>query len=165
MLLGLKIKSILKNIKELAYKTYVRPTTEYCCAVWDPHNLKESHKLEKVQRRSARWVLRRHRQTSSVDSMLQTLNWTRLSDRRKSTRLQLFYKHHHNHIHIRSKCKPSLQPKSKHTRKSHPATYQIPSCRTNYRKYSYFPRTGTEWNALSADAVMAKSVEAFKALI
>ena len=41
-------------VKEKLYKTYVRPTLEYCSSVWDPHTQKNINKLEQGQRRAAR---------------------------------------------------------------------------------------------------------------
>ncbi|KAL8561079.1 hypothetical protein ACOMHN_031023 [Nucella lapillus] len=46
--------------------------------------------LEKVQRRAARWVSHRYRQTSSVEGMLQVLDWPTLRARRKRARLTTF---------------------------------------------------------------------------
>ena len=39
------------------YKTMVRPTIEYVCPVWNPHQQYLSDKLEKVQRNVSRWIL------------------------------------------------------------------------------------------------------------
>ena len=49
-------------------------------------------KLEMVQRRSARYVLNRFNYLSSVDEMLQELQWNTLEERRKKDRLVMFYK-------------------------------------------------------------------------
>ncbi|KAL8575205.1 hypothetical protein ACOMHN_042326 [Nucella lapillus] len=43
--------------------------------------------LEKIQRRAARWVTHRHRKTSSVQDMLETLHWPPLTERRRKARL------------------------------------------------------------------------------
>ena len=69
---NLKIGAI--SVKELAYKALVRPLLEYSCTVWDPFSQKDVSKIEAVQRRAARFVINRHRNTSSVGEMLQTLN-------------------------------------------------------------------------------------------
>ena len=42
--------------------------------------------------------------------------------------------------------------------------FQIPSCYTNMRKESFYPRTIRDWNALPTDTASAKSPEAFKTL-
>ena len=44
-------------------------------------------KLEMVQRRAARYVLNRFNYLSSVDEMLQELQWNTLEERRKKDRL------------------------------------------------------------------------------
>jgi hypothetical protein len=46
----------------------------------------------------------------------------------------------------------------------HDQNFQIPSAASDYRKYSFFPRTIRDWNALPPHGVVtAPSVEAFKA--
>ena len=52
-------------------------------SVWDPHTQADIKTLEKVQRRAARWVTSRYRQTSCVDSILTDLDWPTLQNRRK----------------------------------------------------------------------------------
>ena len=47
--------------------------------------------IERVQRRAARFVTNKYRNTSSVGNMLQHLEWRSLSDRRKDSRLNMFY--------------------------------------------------------------------------
>ena len=159
----LRVSSI--KAKEQAYKALVRPSLEYASAVWDPYIEEEITKLERVQRRAARWVVRRFRQTSSVSEMLEQLQWPPLSQRRRLARLALFYKFHHGQVKIRSKNKPTPQPPLRSSRKTNPAAYSRPSCRTEYRKNSFFPRTVAEWNNLPAEAVTAATVEAFKSQI
>ena len=90
---NLKVNNV--NAKETTYKGLVRPTLEYCCAVWDPHYKKHIHMLEIVQRRAARFVLRRYHNTSSVTDMLQQLKWDLLCQRSARIRLAMLYKIQH----------------------------------------------------------------------
>ena len=84
-----KLNIVNSDIKEKAYTALVRPTVEYASSAWDPHLLKDMHKLEMIQRRSARYVTNRYHNTSSVEIMLQKLQWPTLEERRKKARLTL----------------------------------------------------------------------------
>ena len=42
--------------RELAYTSLVRPLMEYCDTIWDPTVKDYSEKLERVQRKAARWA-------------------------------------------------------------------------------------------------------------
>ena len=97
-------------------------------------------KLEMVQRRAARYVMNRQRNTSSVSDMLQRLNWRSLECRRKETRLCMMFKIDRR-LYAISK-EPRLQPaRRKTTRLQHHRAFQIITCRTDKRKMSFFPRT------------------------
>ena len=50
----------------------------YASAVWDPYDVGDISKLEKVQRRAARWVLNDYGRFSSVSLMLDQLKWPTL---------------------------------------------------------------------------------------
>ena len=86
-----------KEIKSKAYLTLVCPILEYPSPVsWDPHLIKDSDQIEKVQRTAARWVTSDYGWSSSVTVMLNNLNWPTLSLRHKISKLQIFYKAIHN---------------------------------------------------------------------
>ena len=67
------ISTFPSKIKEQCYRTMVRPIMEYACVVWDPITQKDTHKIEMVQRRAARFVYGDYRTTNSVTSMLNSL--------------------------------------------------------------------------------------------
>lgn len=71
------------NLKEKAYKTPVRPTLEYASITWDPYLKDDKHKIEMVQRRTARYVTNRYHNTSSVTDMIYSLDFQTLEKRRK----------------------------------------------------------------------------------
>ncbi len=59
----------------------VKPLLEYGRTVWDPHTEKEKQ-LEKMQRRSARYVMNRPKNRSSPTEKLQDLGWSSLRNGR-----------------------------------------------------------------------------------
>ena len=104
------------GIRETAYTTLVRPQVEYASPVWSPYTQTNINKVEKVQRRAARWVSNDYSSYSSVTQMLNTLGWGSLEQRRLDARLKLFmtlFKYLSQHISaIRSKwpelCTPCI---------------------------------------------------------
>ncbi len=158
---NLKIGS--RHIKEQAYKTLVRPLTEYSSVVWDPYHQQDIHKLEMVQRRGARFVLNRHRNLSSVDSMIDTLEWPSLERRRKEARIIMLYKIKNNLVAIDPSNK--LAPNPRQSRHHHNQSLKVPFSRTIYRQMSFFPRTISDWNKLPQSIINSPSLGSFKAAI
>ena len=61
------------KVREVAYKTLVRPQLEICVKCLGPHSKEHIHNIEMVQRRAARWVLHDFSPLSSVTNMLDRL--------------------------------------------------------------------------------------------
>ena len=72
------LSSCSQNVKASAYTTIVRPILEYASIIWDPHQQVDINSLEKIQRRSARWVCNDYSTYNSVTAMLQSLDWANL---------------------------------------------------------------------------------------
>ena len=81
-----------RDIKTKVYKALVRPRLEYCSTVWDPHSKCATQRLEMLQRRAARYVLRRYHNTSIVSEIVAHLQWPTLAQRQCCYRLTLLYK-------------------------------------------------------------------------
>ena len=126
-----------KEIKSKAYLTLVRPILEYASPVWDPHLIKDSDQMEKVQRIAARWVTLDYGWSSSVTVMLNNLSWPTLSLRRKISKLQIFYKAIHNLTAL--PIPDYFLHTTRFTRNYHSLHYVIPSSNFDSYKFSFFP--------------------------
>ena len=78
------IRTCPRKTNNLAYTTLVRPILEYASIIWDPHTASDIiHKLETVQRRSARHIMHNYSRHASVTTMLQHLDPPTLQQRRQ----------------------------------------------------------------------------------
>jgi hypothetical protein len=136
---------------------------EYASLVWDPHHQTDIGKLKSVQRRAARFVLSSQHNRSSVTAMIQRLGWRSLEDRRRDARLTMLYKIDRELVAI-SKTDRLDRP-TRRLRQSHDNVYQVPHCRIDVRKMSFFPRAVRDWNALPPDKASLDTLEAFIASI
>ena len=96
------LKRCPRDVTSLAYYALVRSRLEYCCAIWDTHQVGEINRLEGVQRNAARFVCSEYRRGPgiSVTALLQQLQWPSLADGRLIARLTLFYNSHTGKINI-----------------------------------------------------------------
>ena len=90
--LNRNLKGCPKKLRDTAYISLIRPALEYSCSVWHPHKKSNRDKIEKVQRRAARFVSNNFRRKASVSEMLHELGWQSLDGRRQDQRLVLLFK-------------------------------------------------------------------------
>lgn len=155
---NLKISS--PKLKAQAYQTLVRPIVEYASTVWDPHHQTQIDKIEKIQRRAARYVNNRYHNTSSVTEMLNNLQWRSLQLRRVDARLCMLYKIVHGHVLIPHQT--NLIPVNRISRYHNTNSFQIPSSKTEYHLYSFYPRTIRLWNLLPNEIICSPTLDHFK---
>ena len=157
--LNRNLSSCSRHVRDLTYKTYVRPQLEYASTVWDPSTRKNVNQLEQVQRHAARYVTGNYDTNSSVTAMLRDLEWPTLEQRRHHSRLIMMYKNFNRLVGI--DLPASLTRTNANTR-GHSSRILEYSCSCNAYASSFYPRTSRDWNALSADPLLCQSVDSFK---
>jgi hypothetical protein len=177
-----------QNCRRTAYISLVRSKLEYADVIWDPYEQGDIDKLEKVQRRSARFVCQdyRSRTPGCVTNMLANLNLPPLQERRREHRLSFLYKVADNALpgippdkyinQIRGKRKIIPKRNSafvesnivERMARNNSRSYELKKDQTAENpkslifKNSFLPRTVLEWNTLDDATVSAESIEAFK---
>ena len=155
------ISTCPSKIKEQCYRTMVRPLMEYACVVWDPITQKDTHKIEMVQRRAARFVYGDYRTTSSITSMLRSLQWDTLQHRRQQIKVTMLFRIINGLVAIPSQ--PYLVPRgASTTTRGHNLRYLVPYSRVQFHQQSFFPSTIRLWNNLPDSVATASSLEGFK---
>lgn len=151
-----------KSVRETTYHSMVRPTLEYASAAWDPYKSEDINRLDKVQRRGARYVHNnyRDRNPGCVTNMIHELGWETLQQCRKHHRLTIMYKTLNGLI-----CIPEADNILK---KSDTRTRGSNRLRQTYTKaevynQSFFPRTIRDWNKLPTSVTDSTSLDDLKA--
>ena len=128
-----------------AYKALVRPLVEYASPVWDPYHQTEIDRIEMVQRRAARYVTNSHNNRSSVNQMLEHLEWKSLEQRRKDARLTMMYKITNEKVAITKEG--HLIPPKRLSKNMHDKSFQIhhqqPATKGSIRSSHIRSGTGT----------------------
>ena len=88
------LKTCPQKSRKMAYISLVRSSLEYGSIIWDPYLLRDTDKLERVQRQAARFITGdyRSREEGSVTKMFEMLDLQSLENRRSASRLVFFYK-------------------------------------------------------------------------
>ena len=112
-----------------------------------------------LQRRAARFVLSRYRNTSSVNSMLEALDRPTLERHRQISRLYMLYK-----IIIglvRCSILKAKLPASSHATAEDTTGSQAHHCKKQQRSASFLPRTTKDWICLPKEVVEATTLDTF----
>jgi hypothetical protein len=154
-----------QNIKDMAYKTLVRPIFDYCSTVWDPHTQILINKIEAVQNRAARFVSGIYSRNTSITAIKRDLHWEDLQTRRKVDRLVNFHQAVAGHlaIPVGNALRP-VERNLRHTSQKSKSFIPI-SANKNCYKYSFIPRTIVDWNTLQENITSIEEKTAFKKAI
>ena len=176
------LKTCPSECKKTAYIALVRSTLEYGAVVWDPILEKDIIKIEKINRKAARFIKGdfKTRTPGCVTEMLCDLDLPTLHKRRKEKRLSFLYNIQTGKVPAINKdvyLKP-IRPKRRIKAKTfsdcvtnniltrhqnvNSKCFQLPVSVSSVYRHSFFPKTISEWNGLEEEIVTAPSVETFK---
>ena len=148
-----------RQIKTECFKTLLRPILEYASTVWDPHTKSDADKLERTQRRYARFVCNDHSRESSVTAMLRTLDWDTLAERRGKSRATMMFRMRRGLVDI--PIEDHLTHLNTRTR-GNGDKFRVPYTRTLSARHSFFPDVSRIWNNLPDVAISSDSIDQFK---
>ena len=137
-----------KNLKDLAYKSILRPKLEYACSIWDPYTTGNIKTFEGVQRRSARFVCNKFSYHERVTSMSKELYWPSIQQRRAEKRMALFHRVVKETVDVDASA--LLTSSHRSSGKLNRVQYQTHSSKKDCYKYSYVPRSIIQWNNIDA---------------
>jgi len=140
-------KSSPKEVKELLYFSLVRSLVEYSSTSWDPYKIGQVEKLERIQRRAARFVTSNYNRNDSVTDMLASLKWPSLASRRRTARLVNFYRVY-NQIGGWADLNKYLLEPTYFSRHDHQYKVRCSPPSKDVGKYSFMYRTANDWNQL-----------------
>ena len=147
-------------LREMAYKTLVRPVVEYSSSVWSPYTKSNVNKFEMIQRRVARWTSNNYSPYASVTEMLQSLGWRSLEQRTSDSRLCLFYKIIYGLVAI--DMPPYVLHPSRILRNSHPLGFRQIQTTVDYYKYSLYLLAIVQWNRLPSHIALLPTFDSFR---
>ena len=140
--LNRNFKTCNRRVKERLYTTYVRPSCESSSSAWDPQTEVNKEKLERVQKRAAKFVTGKYGRDVSVTAEMRDLGWTPLVERRARAKVTSVYKATHDMVDI-----PFDFPHTQ-TFLRGAKNYYISFVRTNVCMNSYYPNAIRQWNKL-----------------
>ena len=154
------LSSCSRHLKFLAYKTLIRPLLEYSSSVWDPFTQLLIDRIEAVQRRAARFIMKNYSRFSSVSEMLDELELEPLSTRRVIDRLVNFHKAREGKLAV--PVQTLLHPVRRHTRHSNRNNFiQIRANKNcsviNIHSYQIQPEIGTTYRNIYQTLKKAKT--------
>ena len=135
---------------------------EYSCETWNPHTQRNINKLEAIQRRATKFILK---SGADYNTRLSQLSLHSLSNRRFIRDVVFLYNLINGHYNIDISDR-LLFCKDRNVgydlRKNGSLDLASMYSRTNIFKYSYFIRIIDEWNSLPNDIKETVGISSFK---
>lgn len=149
--------------KLATFKALILPILEYANIIWDPFTQTNTRKLDRVQSKAVRFIFNSYG-PSSITQLLRQADLKSITVRNKIARLKFMFKIVKGKLQSRT-CDYISFSSGYSTRLRHPYSLVPFKCKNNVFKYSFFPRTVTEWNELDKDVVTVVDCDTFQALL
>jgi len=153
-----------KDIETLMvlYCTLVRSQVEYGSVVWSPHTARNIDKLERIQRRGTKFILRKRNFT--YDERLKCLNLLSLEKRRYLFDVTFLYKALSGYLNVDVFPFLNFYSQDDAHRFRHVDDYSLKTnfARTTTFKNTYFNRIVEMWNSIPLGIRLSPSCAVFK---
>ena len=133
------------SVRRSLYFSLVKSQLCYATQVWSPAYVTQNAKMEQVQRRARRWILRTRRDDTSYKERLTLLDLLTLSLDRELKDLIFFYKCLYCSTDLDVRNYVSFVSHDR-TRLSNSFNLRTPVCKTSTFQASYFNRIVKLWN-------------------
>ena len=136
-----------------AYNALIRPHFEYCSEVWDSLSKGLSDRLQRLQNRCARVIMRCPNETGQSEMAMRSLGWTPLAKRRSQIKAEVMFKVLHNLAPSRLTeiFEESHSIKSIYNLRDSSNKVAMPWPKTNFLKKSFSCSGAKLWNSLPSD--------------
>lgn len=148
--------------KQLFYNSYILSCFDYACITWSTCSKNEFHKIEKLQKRAARIILKKPIKTPSI-FMFKELNWLSFSNRLKYHIALLVYKSTKGlvPVYISNIIQFSSNDTYNMRSKSNIKIKQL-QCNTNFQKKTFSYLSIQVWNNLPLSLKLISNIQNFK---
>lgn len=154
------LKHATPESKLTAYKTLIIPMIAYASPIWHPHTSTGIARLESIQNKALRFVFHSYRRTASVTALRAKAELNTMNHRFRINRLKLLYSFHRE-LMLTDKQRYLAPYSGRMLRDKHEETIANLKFRTDCLRFSFFPRTISEWNKLPAEVTSANTPQLF----
>ena len=137
-----------------------RPSVSRIRCVWDPHKQTQIDKLEKINKRAARFITgNRIFAHGNTELNFSPLGWSTLQERRAKLKVTMLYKIRNDLIRI---SKKDLVPA---TSLRYRLNYAVPHSKLERHLHSFFPSSIRLWNRLPSEIKLSPDLLKFKSAV
>lgn len=158
-----RLRLATSDTKLQAFNSLIKPSLEYACNIWHPHQAYLTDMLESIQSKAARFISSSYSHFHSVSSIKRTLGILPLATRRKYSRLSFFHSIYFSYSPFSLKF-------------IHPAVNISARCDHDHKVRPIFARTKkylhsplvlsiNEWNALPRTIANIKELTSFQSAL